>query len=77
MVIQHLTQLLDGQGRFLGFRVLGFRVRVPKARKLGQLAPINPNPVSKNTHLAPHQFCNFSATGRGRFGAILGAFGAI
>ena len=54
-------QQLAGLGRFLGFRV-----RAPKARGLGQLAPTIPNPVSKNTRLAPKNFRNFFGHGRGR-----------
>ena len=46
-------------------------MRAPKARGLGQLAPAFPNPVSKNTRLAPKKFCNFSAMNEGAFGAIL------
>ena len=47
------------------FGDLGFRV-APKARALGQLAPRNLNPVSKNTRLALKIFCNVSAVNGGR-----------
>ena len=46
-------------------------MRAPKARGLGQLAPAFPNPVSKNTRLAPKKFRNFSAMNEGAFGAIV------